>query len=58
MSDRADNNPPVRVQRPVTQAVVVQVLNVFFSAIQYGLHKSVLRNNSMDEEFLFSLLLW
>lgn len=58
MSDRIGNDPVARVQAPDMQAAQVQVLNVFFSAVLYGLHKLVLKSSSVDEEFLLSLLLW
>lgn len=58
MSDRVGNNPVVRVQMPDMQAVQFQALNIFFSAILCGLHELVLKSNSIDEEFLLSLLLW
>lgn len=58
MSDRVGNNLVARVQMPDMQAVQFQVLNIFFSAILCGLPKLVLKSNSVDEEFLWRLLLW
>ena len=58
MSDRVGNNPVVRVQMPDMQAVQFQALIIFFSAILCVLHELVLKSNSIDEEFLLSLLLW